>query len=374
MNQFRSIMMLAYITLLSILIMSVCDDSPTDTEMHDNVLTVDPDSLILDSDAQSAADFLITSNVSWTISDDAPWLETSATSGSGDATITVTATSANSSTSARTAIVTVSGSGISKYLSVVQEGTSDYENMILIPAGEFTMGSNSGEGNEKPVHTVYLDAYYIDKYEVTNKEYADYLNDALINGDIQVTSSSVTKDGYELLDLDDIHCQISYNENTFSVESGKNNYPVMEITWYGADAFAQHYGKRLPTEAEWEKAARGTDERIYPWGDESPTSSHCNFNMNVGDTTPVGHYSPTGDSPYGCCDMAGNVYEWCNDWYDSNYYETSPGNNPQGPEAGSYRVVRSGSWRDDSDFIRCADRGVGDPVVSRGSGGFRCAR
>jgi len=205
-----------------------------------------------------------------------------------------------------------------------------YEDMVYIPAGNFQMGSNEGEPDEQPIHTVYLDAFYMDKYEVTNAKYAAYLNEALSSGEIQASSSTVTKDGHELLDLDDSNCQISYIGTSFIVDSGKENYPVIEVSWYGADAYAKHYGKRLPTEAEWEKAARSDDQRTYPWDNGSPIT-----------TSPVGHYSPAGDSPYGCADMAGNVWEWCEDWYDANYYSSSSAtNNPQGPDRGTYRVLR----------------------------------
>ena len=251
--------------------------------------------------------------------------------------------------------------------------------MIYISAGQFTMGSNDGEADEQPVHTVYLDAYYIDKYEVTNQHYADYLNEALIIGEVQASPTSVTKDGIELLNLDSDDCRIQFVNGEFVVELGKANHPVIEVTWFGANAYAEHHGKRLPTEAEWEKAARGTaDERTYPWGDRAPTSSHCNFYNHVGLTTPVGQYSPTGNSPYGCCDMAGNVWEWCADWYRSNFY-TYPqaGNNPTGPSSGTSRVLRGGSWKlKDVDNIRCANRYAHEEGLEYTGNdiGFRCVR
>ncbi len=249
-------------------------------------------------------------------------------------------------------------------------GDDPYKDMIYIPAGEFTMGSNSGEPDEQPVHTVYLDAYYIDKYEVTNHNYAKYLNEALSSGEIVADSNTVTKNNNELIDLDNTGCQIYYFHNTFYVESGKENNPVIFVTWYGAEAYAKHYGKRLPTEAEWEKAARGTDQRAFPWGNDLPTDQHCNFNNNVGHTTPVGQYSPNGDSPFGCCDMSGNVSELCNDYYDANYYSNSPYKNPQGPLSGGNRVLRGGSWAGGP--WRCADRSQLQPRVSRHGVGFRC--
>ena len=251
--------------------------------------------------------------------------------------------------------------------------------MIYIPAGEFTMGSNDGDADEQPVHAVYLDAYYIDKYEVTNGHYADYLNEAMAIGEIQAGPTSVTKDGAKLLNLNSEDCQIRFVNGEFVVEPGRIDHPVIEVTWSGANSYAEHHGKRLPTEAEWEKAARcSTDVRAYPWGDRAPTSSHCNFYNNVGLTTPVGQYSPTGNSPYGCCDMAGNVWEWCVDWYKSIFYSDSrAGKNPSGPSSGTSRVLRGGSWKlEDVDNIRCANRYAheGGPEYARNDIGFRCVR
>ena len=249
------------------------------------------------------------------------------------------------------------------------------EDMVYVPAGELTMGSISGSPDEQPVHTVYLDGYYIDKYEVTNVNYAAYLNQALYAGDINANSITVIKDGHELIDLDDPDCQITYAEGGFVVDSGKENYPVVEVSWYGANSYANHFGKRLPTEAEWAMAARGTDQRAYPWGDELPTSSLCNFDNNVSHTTPVGQYSPNGDSPHSCCDMAGNVWEWCNDWYDIDYYTISPLNNPQGPNSGNTRVLRGGSWSGNGAAnVRSANRVDRYPNSTDDNMGFRCVR
>ncbi len=256
-----------------------------------------------------------------------------------------------------------------------------YKDMVYVPAGNFTMGSNSADSDEQPAHAVYLDAFYIDKYEVTNAKYAAYLTEALSNGEIQASSSTVTKDGKELIDLDD-GCQISYSGGTFVVESGKENYPLIEVPWYGAKAYAEHYGKRLPTEAEWEYAARGGSQSLgysysgsnnvddVAWYFENSTNPDNPFYNGKG-THIVGTKQPNELSIY---DMSGNVWEWCNDWYDANYYSSSPTNNPQGPQIGNSRVLRGGSWDFNEHDSRIANRLGFDPDYSNHNRGFRCVR
>jgi formylglycine-generating enzyme required for sulfatase activity len=226
---------------------------------------------------------------------------------------------------------------------------------ILIPAGEFVMGSPDGEGDdeEKPQHTVYLDAYYIDKYEVTNARYQACVDAGAC--DAPQESSSSTRGSY-------------FGNPEYA------DYPVIHVNWFQAEAFCAWEGRRLPTEAEWEKAARGTDRRTYPWGNEAADAGLLNYDENVGDTTAVGSY-PSGASPYGVMDMAGNVWEWVKDWYDSGYYRQSPRDNPQGPETGMYRVLRGGSWVDFGNRgVRSALRGLSNPGFWDSSGGFRCVR
>ena len=236
--------------------------------------------------------------------------------------------------------------------------STDQVEEILIPAGDFQMGcnrSNSAEScfdNERPQHTVYLDAYFIDKYEVTNARYKT------------------------CVDADACEPPQAANSFTRAVYFGNPefaDYPVIQVTWFQASAFCAWEGKRLPTEAEWEKAARGTDGRIYPWGDQAPTQELANFDGNVGDTTPVGSY-PAGASPYGVMDMAGNVWEWVNDWYENSYYSQSPSDNPQGPASGESRVLRGGSWNDIDDDVHSASRSFNLPANWNLYGGFRCVR
>ena len=227
-----------------------------------------------------------------------------------------------------------------------------------IPAGSFQMGcdpsnpAGSCQDDEQPLRTVTLDAYSIDKYEVTNARYQACVDAGACEPPQE--AGSYTRDAY-------------FGNPEFA------NYPVIQVTWHQATAFCAWEGARLPTEAEWEKAARGTDGRMYPWGDQAPTQELANFDKNVGDTTPVGSY-PAGASPYGVMDMAGNVWEWVSDWYDSAYYSQSPTDNPQGPATGGSRVLRGGSWSLDSD-VRSTYRSYYSPSRWSGYyGGFRCAR
>jgi serine/threonine-protein kinase len=243
--------------------------------------------------------------------------------------------------------------------------TSNKDGMVsvYIPAGEFLMGSTDGDrdaqNDEKPQHTVYLDGYWIDKTEVTNGMYRK----CVASGGCKepYSKSSNTRSDY-------------YGNSTYA------DYPVIYVDWDQANAYCGWAGRRLPSEAEWEKAARGTDGRKYPWGNEDATCELANYEGKnngkdycVGDTTEVGSY-PRGASPYGIMDMAGNVWEWVNDWYDGNYYQNSPSKNPQGPESGSERVLRGGSWVNDSRSVRAANRGWNVPVNRDDYSGFRCVR
>lgn len=234
--------------------------------------------------------------------------------------------------------------------------------MVLVPAGEFTMGRNDRDWNEKPAHTVVLDDYYIDQFETTNLDYARFLNE-------QGNQFEGLANWIEAIDVD-LH--VREVDGVWQVDAGYEKYPMIEVTWYGARAFCQWRGASLPSEAQWEKAARGTDGRLYPWGDEI-SCDYANFGGCVYDAVPVDSY-PNGVSPYGAYNMAGNVQEWINDIYDPYYYTYSPAENPTGAEEGSFKVFRGGSWYDNMGNVRTTYRYPKIPVLTYKANGFRCVR
>ncbi len=240
------------------------------------------------------------------------------------------------------------------------------EQWVDIPEGTCLLGAQKENSkdpgydeeaykNEVPVNEVFLDAFRIGRYSVTVSTYRSFVDHG----------------GYENEDY--------WTEGGFSQfkqpENWENqlefpNRPVVGVSWYEARAFCSWAGGRLPTEAEWERAARGGDGRKYPWGNQEPDESRLNFDSNIGHPIPVGLY-PTGSSPEGLLDMAGNVVEWCNDWYDEDYYGRRPQSNPPGPKEGEVRVLRGGAWIYGSRSVRCALRNWLDPSDRSYNVGFR---
>ena len=222
------------------------------------------------------------------------------------------------------------------------------EDMVLIPAGEFIMGTDSEGANadQKPAHRVYLDAFYIDKHEVTNAQFEAFI----VDGGYQ-NRELWTAEGGHFIQKNQIKTPLQHSENSVSTEP---DHPVIGVSWYEASAYATWTGKRLPTEAEWEKAARGTDGRIYPWGNEMDFSKLSYF-PHVTKVQTVGSFG-NGASPYGALDMAGSVWEWCADWHGESYYSQSPQKNPTGPDKGEYRVLRGGGWNSIRLQLQCTYR------------------
>ena len=242
--------------------------------------------------------------------------------------------------------------------------------MVYIPAGTFMMGSEVGYDSEMPVHEVYTDAFYIDEHTVTNAQYCLFLYNY---------GKDTDADWNRLIDIESPSCLIERSGNVYQPKSGYEKHPVVEVTWYGAAAYAEWVSTRLPTEAEWEKSARGgLVGKKYPWGDEiGPAKANYDNDGSrkwiAKDTLkylkPVGSFPPNG---YGLYDMVGNVWEWCADWYDEDYYENSPERNPKGPEGNKYSVCRGGSWGSNPNSVRCATRVGIDPKGRYFNLGFRC--
>lgn len=231
----------------------------------------------------------------------------------------------------------------------------DPVDMVVIPAGPFIRGSAPGEGrlDEQPRRKIYVNSFAIDKYEVSNAHYMKFLEETLHKPPMNV-----------------------FAERPFGEEEEIGDLPVVQVTWHDAVDYCFWAGKRLPTEAEWEKAARGTDGRQYPWGNDLPDNRKANYEKNwEGKQTfvPVTGL-PEGQSPYGILNLAGNVREWVQDWYDAEYYSNAPDKNPKGPETGILKVLRGGSWRSFDTDLTATSRGKGGFALKTHGIGFRCAR
>ncbi len=243
----------------------------------------------------------------------------------------------------------------------------DGSELVYVPAGRFPMGSRSGEPEtneyEKPQHEVELSGFWIQRTPVTNGQYRRFMSATGHRPPDQADSAGVSWGA--------------------PVWSGGNfppdraDEPVVCVSWEDAQDYCEWAGLRLPTEAEWEYAARGPEGRKYPWGDEWDGSRLCwnrSTREGVARTVPVGSF-PEGVSWCGALDLAGNVWEWCADWYDREYYRHSPARDPQGPDTGEYRVSRGCSWnREKPEYFRCTLRGNNEPSSRGADRGFRCVR
>lgn len=311
--------------------------------------------------------------------------------------------------------VNVSNGLLSNSLAETIEAYAPPGDMVMIPAGTFDMGRHVGNGpnDELPIHAVTISAFRMDRYEVRHTPYIQHLNDLFAAGDIVVNAGIVTQVGgagqllAETTDFSDFS-RIVWNGSSFSVLAGAEDHPLGEVSWYGACLFANWRsqmdgltpcydptsfacnfntsGYRLPTEAEWEYAARGGGAyTAYHWGNIM-TGADANYwdsgdpwnNGNYPETTPVGYYdgnqTPNGDdrgNGYGLYDMSGNMWEWCNDYYDGNYYSTSPSTNPTGPATGTNRSFRGGAWISDAHNLRTANRFFHEDVHMSSALGFR---
>lgn len=242
--------------------------------------------------------------------------------------------------------------------------------MVFIPQGAFTMGFKIDNGNEwgdmdeEPAHSVTLSSYWIDKYEVTSSSFAGFLNENKNEAPryIEITPA-VT---------------VQLENNVYHPGKGLENYPVNRVSWFGADAYCKWAGKRLPTEAEWEKAARGTDQRIFPWGNQFPDNARVTYRRKFREKgfqvmEPVDGME-SGVSPYGVHHMAGNVWEWVSDWFDAAAYLEENRTDPKGPESGISKVLRGGNWYYKAYYMRTTYRFNEKPQAFKVWQGFRCAR
>jgi len=231
----------------------------------------------------------------------------------------------------------------------------DSVKMVIIGAGEFLMGSKSSEGrpDERPQNKIYISAYKIDANEVSNKRYLKF---------IKKTDRKEPPN--------------PYGEKPLSEVEGVSELPVVQITWYDAVDYCRWAGKRLPTEAEWEKAARGSKGFVYPWGFNPPEVSFVNFQKQWEGKKTLwpANLSNESNSPYGLVGMAGNAREWVYDWYSPNYFSKSSKENPQGPKNGILKVIKGGSWHSFKSDLRSASRGKGGFALKTDGIGFRCAQ
>ena len=233
-----------------------------------------------------------------------------------------------------------------------------HPNMALIPGGEFRMGSHTGSEAERPIHSVYLDEFYIDTRLVSNADFGEFVGET----------------GY--LTTAEASSRPTSTWRTFNT-GDRQDHPVVMISWYDADAYALWRGGFLPTEAQWERSARADGQGdVFPWGNQHPRSELTNWMRagSLGEPPPTAPVSASKPNAFGLHDMAGNVWQWCADWYGYDYYSLSSARNPYGPESGEHRVRRGGAWNVREAFrLRCANRGAMSPDSFWPNLGFRCA-
>ncbi|MGH7165600.1 MAG: formylglycine-generating enzyme family protein [Nitrospiraceae bacterium] len=249
-------------------------------------------------------------------------------------------------------------------LAKTQAPTETPSEWVLVQSGEYEMGAEGGPAgpDEGPKHRVFLDDFYLGKYEVSNRQYHTFVMAA----------------GHR---VPENCCDPKYNIwRGDTMLDGVADIPVVNVNWDDAAAYCKWVGGRLPTEAEWEKAARGSDGRTYPWGNEPVTGNRANYSFDlvalwdgIATLAKVNQYE-FGRSPFGAYEMAGNVWEWVQDWYDESYYKNSPPKNPKGPSEGKERVIRGGSWRETANMVRSANRSKHLPGERRVYIGIRCAK
>ena len=233
--------------------------------------------------------------------------------------------------------------------------------MVYVPAGTFEMGSLPGDDRFGP-HSVTLDSFWIDQTEVTNAQVAAFLND----------QGNQVQEGWHWMEVEQIeNAQVEIFDGVFRPEAGKEDHPVVEVSWNGAAAYCKWVGGRLPTEAEWEYAARGPEAFVYPWGDDPPTCERARFGGCGDYSVPVGSTGAAGASWCGAQDMAGNVWEWTADY--SGEYPAEPQVNPTGPETGEWKVARGGSFFSGPDTLHTAYRHSNCRTCCHPNVGFRCA-
>ena len=240
--------------------------------------------------------------------------------------------------------------------------------MALIPGGEFAMGSAEGSEAENPVHTVRLKPFRIDVHPVTNAAFARFVDaTGHVTGAERVGEAWGHREGkFENIPR--------LNWRAYAGPS-RETHPVVLVDWHDADEYTRWAGLRLPTEAEWERCARGNNEgMLFPWGTQEPDGSQSNFARIAAElppTSPVGHY---GVNAFGMSDLVGNVWQWCGDWFAADYYQASPVEDPTGPDSGTLKIRRGGSWNVIQGFrLRCSNRGAAKPQTIAPNMGFRCA-